>query len=391
MKRNKQLFKSALLIALLALAVPTTVVNAATAPTNISESSVAQSTADTNATTSYTTSELNAAKAYQATYQKLVASDSPTSIYDTTPVLTGSFEPGVMNKSAISQIVSWINYYRSLSSLPAVTENATTDRPAQISASVMAAAQSTPYLPQHGLKNTTKPDNVSDLTWNQAVYGSTYSNLYFGFPTSLGSPIRELMLDNTNTEGLNAGHRGWFLSPFLTSVGVGSATSSTGRLYENIFVVNPMDGYRVATNHVVTYPGSGMFPVEELQADNGTTQIPWSIAFATQKDIVNGTTSITVENLSDGTKGTVEPSYNGNGGYCNTLVTFLPPATLTVNSHSQYRVTISGLSSETTPSFTYTFKTFSEKGSGVDGTVIDNASTATDATTETAQNVINTK
>ena len=43
------------------------------------------------------------------------------------------------------------------------------------------------------------------------------------------------------------------------------------------------------------------------------------------------------------------------------------------NDHSEYRVTVSGLNSDTMPSYTYTFKTFSEKGSGVNGTVSDSA------------------
>lgn len=294
-------------------------------------------------------------------------------LYSTKPVLSDTFDPGALTSNVIDRTVSWINYYRSLSGLPAVSQAPDSNTLAQISSAVMAYSESDPYKDQHGLANTAKPIGLPDVYWNRAVLGTKESNLYFGFPTTIGAPVRELMLDNTNVSGLDAGHRAWFISPYLSTVGVGMASSQAGRTYESVLVMNSPDQNRTPALNVVSYPGNGLFPVEELTTDKGITQIPWSIGFATGTGLVTDSTTITVQNLTEGSSGTVSPTYSGTEAYQGTVLSFLPPTAISINDHSEYRVTVSGLNSDTMPSYTYTFKTFSEKGSGVNGTVSDSA------------------
>lgn len=337
---------------------------------------------DTSSATTYTSAEKAAIEDFQAQYASLSDSDNDLSVlYQTEPNFSATFAPGVLSPTVINKMVAWINYYRSLSGLPAISASTDSNDLAQISSAVMAYAESDPYKNQHNLQNTTKPINLPTLYWNRAILGTGESNLYFGFPKTVGEPIRELMLDNTNISGMDAGHRAWFLSPFLSTVGVGIAKSQAGRYYESVLVNNSPDRNRTPSSEIVSYPNNGVFPVEELTAANGSTQIPWSISSASSANLVTDDTKITVTNLTDGTTGTTSPIYSGSAAYSKSFMSFLPPNAVTINDHSQYKVTISGLNSDSQPNYSYQFKTFSEAGNGVSGSISDTVNTQEKITT----------
>ena len=366
--KSKRIFVGTAIALLIATAASTPIQNLDAANTEVTTTTVK---ADT--TTTYTSSEEQAIKAYQQQYASLSGdSDTIANLYDTNPVFSDTFNPGVLKTSVIDQTINWINYYRNLSGLPDIAGNLDSDTLAQISSAVMASAGSNPFKNQHGLVNTTKPTNIPDIYWNRAVLGTDSSDLYFGYPTTIGEPIKELILDNTNISGLDVGHRAWLLSPYLSTVGVGIATSpANGRQYESILVRNTPDANRTPALNVVSYPGNGVYPIEALVASTGSTAIPWSVAFAQNENLVSDNTTITVTNLTDGTTGTVSPSYYGSEGFSKTVVSFLPPTNVTMNDHSQYQITVNDLNSETIPSYSYTFKTFSENGSGISGQTSD--------------------
>lgn len=310
----------------------------------------------------YTADEQAKILDFQNQYADLTGSgDSVFNLYQTTPGVTDTFSPGVLLPATINKTVAWVNYYRALSGLPAINSDDDSNQLAQISSAVMAYAQSDQTKDQHGLKNTTKPDAISALYWNRAVLGTSESDLYFGFPNTIGSIVRDLEIDDTNIES-NAGHRAWLQSPFLSKIGVGIATSMTGRQYASLLVANGADQYRTPDKEIVTYPGSGLFPVEELTGSKNQTNIFWSMMFASDENLVTDDTTITVTNMTTGATGTVFPSYHGSEAYSGTVVDFIPPTNVPINGHSQYKVTINGLNSDSMPSYSYTFKTFSEKG-----------------------------
>ncbi|WP_099974297.1 CAP domain-containing protein [Lactobacillus terrae] len=312
--------------------------------------------------TSYTVEEKTQIADIQNSYNSL---DNKTynkaNLYQTSPLLSQNFQPGILSDNAINGTLNWINYYRKLSGLDAVTLNKTTSNQSQIASSVMAASLSNPFLSQHFLANTQQQNNINDKYWNQAVYATGNSNLYFGYPRTLSEPIKELVIDNTNIDGLDTGHRAWFLSPQLSSVGIGITIANNGRQYENIFVNNVADTFNDLQKNIVTYPNNGVFPFEELEDATGSTNIPWSISFAKESgNIVTDNTEITVTNLSDGTSGTVKPINDKSYVFASDVISFLPPNNVTIDSHSKYQVTINNLNSEEHPSYSYTFKTFSE-------------------------------
>lgn len=358
MKKHRLLLESAVaLLMAMSISAPASTTYAAT------EAALTSSTAvpTDQDSTAYTAEEQATINKLQAEYAELVGSNNSISdIYATIPSTTAPFATGALNSTAIQKVVAWVNYYRALSGLPAINSNSDSNDLAQIASAVMAYAQSDPYTNQHGLKGTTQPQDISDLYWNRAILGTSQSDLYFGFPSTLGSLVKELIIDNTNIDGFDTGHRAWLLSPYLSKIGVGMAKSDTGRTYASLLVANTPDQYNTPSQNVVTYPSQGVFPVEELQDDKA---LPWSVAFAKDADLVTDNTTITVTNLTNGTTGTVLPSYSGSQAYSKTVISFLPPTTLTINDHSEYQVTINGLNSSSMPSYTYTFKTFSENSS----------------------------
>lgn len=357
MKKSRLLISCASLLLLFSVAAPTTVQATSNVTTNISDFY----------RTYYSPSEIAQVKELQRTYQSL-DNDlyNKNNLFTVAPNLAtnGSFNPGVLSNNAINGTVNWINYYRQLSGLSPITTKEASNNTSQISSAVMAVSNSSPYINQHFLANTPRADFLSPYYWNQAVYGTGYGNLYFGFPKTIGEPVRELIYDDTDIEGANTGHRAWLLSPKLSTVGVGIAIANSGRQYETIFVNNPTDLYNTPEKSVVAYP-SRLFPVEELTNRYGAL-IPWSITFADQnKNMVTSQTSITVENLTDGTVGTTVPSTDKSYAYLSDVIAYIPPKGVTINDHSSYRVTINNLNSESIPSYSYTFKTFSETANGL--------------------------
>ncbi|MFC6323970.1 CAP domain-containing protein [Companilactobacillus baiquanensis] len=357
MKRSRLLISCASLLLFFSVAAPTTVQATSNVTTNISDFY----------RTYYSPSEIAQIKQFQQTYQSL-DNDlyNKSNLFTTAPKLTtdGTFDPGVLSGNALNGTISWINYYRSLSGLSPISSKEASNNTSQIASSVMAVSNSSPYINQHFLVNTPRSSFIPDRYWYQAVYGTGYGNLYFGYPKTIGEPIRELIFDDTDIEGSDTGHRAWLLSPKLSTVGVGISIANNGRQYETIFVNNPTDIYNQAEKSVVTYPYN-LFPVEELTNKYGAL-IPWSITFADQnKNMVTDQTSITVENLTDGTVGTTTPLTDRSYAYLSDVIAYMPPRSITINNHSTYRVTINNLNSESVPSYSYTFKTFSETANGL--------------------------
>lgn len=334
-----------------------------------SSNTISNTSAQTNFyRTYYSKSDIQKIKNFQAMYQNLDNGlYNNNNLYQVAPNLSqdSNFYPGILSPSAINGTLGWINYYRALNGLTPIYTKESSNVISQISASVMAVSNSKPYLDQHYLTNTQRGNYLTDQYWYKAVYGTGYSDLYFGYPQTLGEPIRDLIHEDTNLETNDTGHRAWLLSPKISSVGIGITIANSGRQYENIFVNNPQDIANLPQRDVITYPNAGLFPVEELTASYGGV-VPWSISFVNgNKNLINGNTTITVENLTDGTSGTTQPLSDKSYAYINDVITFLPPQSVTINEYSSYRVTISGLNSQNTPSYSYTFKTFSEKANGV--------------------------
>ena len=117
----------------------------------------------------FTTQEINEVHNFQKEYAQLdKTSYSISNIYAKKPHLSKKFNAGRLSSKYIRTQINYINYYRSLFGLPAVTTSNTLNNNAQRTAAVMAAINANPFVNQHGLPSEKRPTYISKATWKVA-------------------------------------------------------------------------------------------------------------------------------------------------------------------------------------------------------------------------------
>lgn len=299
----------------------------------------------------FTTQEIKEVHNFQKEYANLDKTNySISNIYAKKPHLSKRFNAGRLSSKYIRTQINYINYYRSLFGLPAVTTSSTLNNNAQKTAAVMAAINANPFVNQHGLPSEKRPAYISRATWKLAKETSETSNLNFNVShQSAGGVITDLITDHYNLSGSDTGHRAWLLSTRLTTTGIGAAYGSNGYRYSVQKVLNASDMFRAPSQPVVTYPSMRLFPLELAKGKN----IVWSVYLSSK--IIRSVPTITITDLDTGivTSGTRVKNYSTNGyGNFKTLITYSPGKTQVIPGH-EYEINIQGI-------YKYTFKVFKQ-------------------------------
>lgn len=302
----------------------------------------------------FTSTEVSEVKRIQNEYAALPkAPYTSANLYATVPHLTDPFSVGKLSDIYINAQLAYINYYRSLFGLRSISTNSTDNQNAQITASVMAAIQADPFTNQHGLPSSTKPAYISDMYWTIAKNVSASANLNFNSGNeSPGDVITDLLTDKYNLDGSDTGHRAWLLSTRLSTTGLGAAYGANGYRYSVQQVAYASDIFNSPSQSTVTYPSSGVFPIELLQGGN----IAWSVYLSDQ--MVNSIPTITITDMDTGQKVTATNVQNfSSKGYGNfsTVITYSPGNLNLVSGH-QYMVQVGNITS-------YSFKLFNQVAS----------------------------
>lgn len=299
----------------------------------------------------FTKAEKQQVESIQSRYNNLDKTPiNAQTLYQDVPSLIEPFQPGKLPDSYISNTIAYINYYRDLFGLPAITSLPEENSDAQLTASIMAAAQATPFKNQHGLPNATKPDFVSDDDWKIAQQVSNSSNLNFNiYDQSAGDVITDLVRDNYNLTGNDTGHRAWLLSSRISKTGIGAAYGSNGFRYFVQPVMYGNDIFKQPSKSTVTYPSSTLFPIEMINSRN----TPWSI-YLSDKAIFS-TPKITVKDVDTGQVVDAQNVSNYSQdqfGNFHTIITFSPGDLPLVSTH-EYYVEVEGV-------YSYNFKLFNQ-------------------------------
>lgn len=361
MTRTKFGLYSTTLLSLLVLLGPNQpmVAQAATTATNSATQATAKSP--------YTDAETKQIRRIQSRYQTLDHTEyNAQTIYGAPTNLTGApFRVGQIKQHYIDATTQWVNYYRLLVGLAPVQTTNDQNYLSQIGASVLAGVNANPMLSQHGLANATRPNYISNAVWQQAQLITNASNLYFrANGEQPGDTVTGLIADNNNIDGNDTGHRAWILSPYLQSFGIGAAYGSNAWKYVDMMVMNSDWLSNVVANpqkKVVTYPSSGVFPIEALtDAVYNQHAVPWSIYFSEQQTLT-GTLTATVKDETTGQQVQVTDLLDAStyqfGSFKN-VFTFTP--NLPLASGHQYTVTLTGLQAYP-EGYTYQFKLFKAK------------------------------
>ncbi|RVU71052.1 MULTISPECIES: CAP domain-containing protein [Lactobacillus] len=271
-------------------------------------------------------------------------------LYDEAPHLSAPFKAGKLKKNYISSQLAYINYYRSLFGLPAVTANATTNTTAQKTAAVMAAINANPFINQHGLPSETKPNYINHSLWKLAQDTSETSNLNFNVnDQTAGDVITDLLTDHYNLTGSDTGHRAWLLSTRLTTTGIGAAYGSNGYRYSVQKVLNVDDLFKPASKAAVVYPSNGVFPVELAKGK----KVAWSIYLSNRAFTKKPKITITDKDTKITHTATNIKNYSNNGyGNFKTVITYSPGKTKIIAGH-EYVVKVNKL-------YKYSFKLFKQ-------------------------------
>lgn len=328
----------------------------------------------------FTTQEINEIHNFQKEYANLDKTTyNASNIYSTKPSFNKKFRAGSLNSKYINTQVDYINYYRSLFGLSAVTTSEAANIAAQKTAAVMAAINANPFINQHGLPSEKRPSYISKATWKLAKETSESSNLNFNVShQSAGDVITDLITDHYNLSGADTGHRAWLLSTRLTTTGIGAAYGNNGYRYSVQKVLNANDMFRAASQPVVTYPSVRLFPSELAKGKN----IVWSIYLSDK--VVRSTPSITIRDLDTDivTNATHVKDYSSSGyGNFKTIITYSPGKTRIVSGH-EYEVNINGV-------YKYTFKLFKQDATNdttIYATEKDNKENGSNVQTNTSLN-----
>lgn len=297
----------------------------------------------------FSSGETNQVQHYQKEYASLKKyTYNINNLYEVKPHLSKPFSAGKLKKQYISEQLDYINYYRSLFGLPAITTTAMANTNAQKTAAVMAAIDANPFINQHGLPSDTKPAYISKSLWKLAQDTSETSNLNFNVTDqSAGDVITDLLTDHYNLTGSDTGHRAWLLSTRLSSTGIGAAYGNNGYRYSVQKVLNIDDLFRTASQEAVPYPSSALFPIELTKGKN----IAWSLYLSNKNYNSIPKVTITDKDTGKSYKARNVKNYSSAGyGNFKTVITYLPGKTPIVSGH-QYQVKIGKL-------YKYTFKLY---------------------------------
>lgn len=300
----------------------------------------------------FTSSEINKVAQFQQEYSALNKTQfNSRNLYSARPQLNYPFKAGTLNPTYIDDQLDYINYYRSFFGLNPVKKCQQDDIAAQKTAAVLAAINANPMINQHNLPYEKRPKFVNKTLWQLARETSNAANLNFSTSDqSAGDVITDLITDQYNLSGSDTGHRAWLLSTRLTTTGTGAAYGKNGYRYSVQKVLNPSDTFRPASQEQVTYPSSGVFPIELLQGNN----VAWSLYLSDQKIKETPRIRITDEDSQLSYFAVNVKNYYQSGyGNFQTIITYSPGLTPIIIGH-EYRVDIGNITS-------YHFKLFSLK------------------------------
>lgn len=271
-----------------------------------------------------------------------------SNIYLIKPRLKYKFNEGVLLPSYQSNQLAYINFYRRLFSLNPVSEDKPDSTNAQKTAAVLAALNANPLINQHNMPYEKRPKTIRKAIWNVARNTSNSANLNFNTADqSAGDVITDWLTDRYNLTGPDTGHRAWLLSTRMTTTGLGAAYGQNGYRYSVQKVLNAKDVFRPASQKMVTYPNSSVFPIELLEGP----KIAWSLYFSDQN--IEGTPQITIidkDTQKEYQAENIKNYRNSCYGNFKTIITYFPGSTPLILGH-EYKVVVKGVC-------TYSFKLF---------------------------------
>ncbi len=270
------------------------------------------------AVTTYTQSGVNSIK--KPTQQQIISkygtvkSNTVSRIFQVAPSTVYPYSIGKLDTNFTNSGYYFINFYRYVAGLGSVTldyDSCYGSYGAQYGAVLLAASRNAD--PSFSLSHYPPRPSDMDSTFYSYGYDATSSSnisMRAGYDPkySLQQSIYGCMNDNNSTQNLTtAGHRRWFLYPYLGKIGLGYAESTDGHSY---MVSKIFDSSASVSDYdFISWPASGNFPNDIFNINT-----PWTITlnpskFNTSKSVLNSA-KITITRPLDGKSWVLTSAYD---------------------------------------------------------------------------------
>ncbi len=255
--------------------------------------------------------------------------------FDKNPVLSGSYQAGVLSSTDTHSALNLINNIRYIAGISSnVTLKGSYNELAQAASIISYANGSlshTPAIPSKMSKTLAKKgssgagsSNIAWASWQNCSLEWTIINTW--------------MSDSSSGNISTLGHRRWILNPAMGSTGFGAVSGSKGT-YSAMYIFDEKSN--VKTNYQVAWPAQNM-PVSYFTSDS-----PWSISFG--KTLNEKKVSVTLTRLNDNktwefnSKSSDGVFYVNNNGYGQKGCIIFRPNISEYNAGNTFKVTINGV------------------------------------------------
>lgn len=259
---------------------------------------------DTTTEPTVTKVALNVEKHTQAEIQAFIdanyASMSQPVTYSVEPSLTEPYAPGVLSDETEKSALNMLNQARFIAGLNAdVALDSTKSEYAAAGALLNHLNNTLSHYPD---RPAVLSSSAYDDLYNKGYDGCSRSNIASGYANLNQAIINGWLADDDSSNIDRVGHRRWFLSPSMTTVGFGVA----GR-YSAAYVSGSF--WSGASNKYVAWPA------QEMPVDYFPEYYPWSVSVG--YSLAGKSVSVSLERKSDGQTWKFSDSHSDGEFYVN--------------------------------------------------------------------------
>ncbi|NLO45575.1 MAG: CAP domain-containing protein, partial [Clostridiales bacterium] len=222
-----------------------------------------------------------------------IKADYGGAVYSTVPSVSAPYGTGCLVQGYLNDALKYLNFHRKIAKMPELTLSQAKCVSSQYGAVLLAANN----IMSH---NPPKPPDMSTDFYNKG-YSSTNSSCLaqgsgYDGERAMRPFIKICFDDSVNVEYIKSvSHRRWFLSPDLTDIGFGQATSTESNIYTVAPVVS--DFNESISYNYISWPSSGWFPSEFIHSGQS-----WNISLNPDKYFfpVDFSPTVKITRQSDG-------------------------------------------------------------------------------------------
>ena len=208
--------------------------------------------------------------------------------YDTVPSVAAPFSTGALRQGYLNDSLNYLNFYRKVAKMPALTLSQSKCEFLQYGAVLMAANGKASHS-----SNLLQPDGMTYDFFRKGKDSVDVSNIAYGKDYGENGIVMRDFIDacfeDTGQNLKFVAHRRWFLSPGLSGTGFGQATAENGDIFTAAHVVG-YENPAVPDYDFISWPSSGWFPNEFISRNQS-----WNVCLNPDKFSITNPPALAVK------------------------------------------------------------------------------------------------